>query len=209
MLTPGALLIGFLTVTVVLLILLIARPSMSRAPGGKMIAFLGIFLFPTLAVFAGGLDHMERSKRTSFCLSCHVMERYGKSLHIDDSEYIPAVHFQNNYVPRDEACYTCHTDYVMYGTIRSKLKGMRHVAVQFFGTIPDTIKLYTPYNNRECLHCHAGARKFLKADAHQGEAGFFADVTSGKRSCLELGCHDVAHMVAELEEATFWEEGQP
>jgi cytochrome c-type protein NapC len=209
MLTPTALLIGFLVVTAVLLLLLITRPFVTRAPGGKMIAFLGIFLFPALAVFAGAMDHMERSKRTSFCLSCHVMEDYGKSLHVDDSEFIPAVHYQNNYVPRDEACYTCHTDYVMYGTIRSKLRGMRHLAVQFFGTIPDTIKLYTPYNNRECLHCHAGARKFLKSSAHRGEEGFLADVTSGKRSCLELGCHDVAHNVAELEDAEFWKEDEP
>ena len=152
---------------------------------------------------------MERSKRTTFCLSCHVMEKYGKSLHVDDSEFIPAVHYQNNYVPRDEACYTCHTDYAMYGTIRSKVRGLRHIAVQYFGTIPDTIRLYTPYQNRECLHCHEGARKFLNVDAHRGEPNFFADVKAGRRSCLESGCHDVAHNVHELAKATFWKEGQP
>jgi cytochrome c-type protein NapC len=137
------------------------------------------------------------------------MQQYGKSLHVNDSEFIPAVHYQNNYVPREEACYTCHTDYVLYGTLKSKLRGLRHLAVQYFGSIPDTIKLYKPYQNRECLHCHGGARKFLSAGAHRGEENFFADVTTGKRSCLEAGCHDVAHNVHELTDATFWKEGQP
>jgi cytochrome c-type protein NapC len=182
---------------------------LTRAPGGKVLAFVALFLAPALAVLAGGADHVERSKRTSFCLSCHVMEQYGRSLHVDDAEFIPAVHYQNNYVPRDEACYTCHTDYVIYGTLKSKLRGLRHIAVQYFGTIPDTIKLYKPYQNRECLHCHAGARKFLKSGVHRGEENFFADVASGKRSCLESGCHDVAHNVHEIANATFWKEGQP
>jgi cytochrome c-type protein NapC len=209
MVTPIALLIGLLGITILLLVMLIAKPSLTRAPGGKVLAFVALFLAPALAVLAGGADHVERSKRTSFCLSCHVMEQYGRSLHVDDAEFIPAVHYQNNYVPRDEACYTCHTDYVIYGTLKSKLRGLRHIAVQYFGTIPDTIKLYKPYQNRECLHCHAGARKFLKSGVHRGEENFFADVASGKRSCLESGCHDVAHNVHEIANATFWKEGQP
>jgi nitrate/TMAO reductase-like tetraheme cytochrome c subunit len=203
------LLVGLLAVTVVLLLVLAAKPSITRAPGGKILAFTALFLAPGFALLAGGGEHMERSKQTSFCLSCHVMEQYGTSLHVDDSEFIPAVHYQNNYVPRDKACYTCHTDDVMYGTIKAKLRGLRHVAVQYLGSVPDTIRLYTPYNNRECLHCHEGARKFSGAEAHRGEENFFADVSSGKRSCLELGCHDVAHNVQELTDATLWKEGQP
>lgn len=209
MVPPIALLVGLLGITILLLVLLIAKPSLTREPGGKILAFVAIFLAPALAVSAGGVDHLERSKRTEFCLSCHVMQQYGKSLHVDDSEFIPAVHYQNNYVPREEACYTCHTDYVLYGTLKSKLRGLRHLAVQYFGSIPDTVKLYKPYRNRECLHCHAGARKFLKAGAHRGEENFFPDVATGKRSCLEAGCHDVAHNVHELADVTFWKEGQP
>src|SRR5262245_16861462 len=209
MVPPIALLVGLLGITILLLAMLIAKPSVTRGPGGKILAFVAIFLAPGLAIFAGGVDHMERSKRTEFCLSCHVMEQYGTSLHVDDSEFIPAVHYQNRYVPRDEACYTCHTDYVIYGTLKSKARGLRHLAVQYFGSIPDTIKLYKPYNNRECLHCHAGSRKFLSADPHRGEENFFASVEAGTRSCLESGCHDVAYNVHELKDATFWKEGQP
>jgi len=209
MISPIILLLGWLGIAILLLVMLILRPDWTRAPGGKVFALVAIFVAPALAVFAGGVDHLERSKQTSFCLSCHVMQQYGRSLHVDDSEFIPAVHYQNNYVPREEACYTCHTDYVMYGTLKSKLRGIRHLAVQYLGSVPDTVRLYKPYRNRECLHCHAGARKFLSVGAHRGEEGFFADVASEKRSCLESGCHDVAHNVRELEDVSFWKEGMP
>jgi nitrate/TMAO reductase-like tetraheme cytochrome c subunit len=43
---------------------------------------------------------MERSKTTTFCLSCHTMESFGKSLYVDDPTHIPAAHFQNHRVPR-------------------------------------------------------------------------------------------------------------
>ncbi len=58
------------------------------------------------------------------------------------------------------ACYTCHTDYAMFGTVHAKLEGLHHVYVYWFGTPMKPIRLYQPYNNRECLHCHEGARSF-------------------------------------------------
>src|SRR5262245_17010267 len=153
-------LLGLIAITLFLLIALAIRPEVTRVPGGKVIAFLVVFVAPALALFGGASAHMERSKTTRFCLSCHIMEPYGKSLLVDDAEFVPAQHYQNARIPRDHACYTCHTDYVMFGGVRSKLRGMRHVFVNYLGTPPDTIKLYTPFNNRECLHCHGGARSF-------------------------------------------------
>ena len=88
------------------------------------------------------------------------MEPYGRSLLVDDPAYVPARHFQNNRVPRDDACFTCHTNYTLFGDYKAKLRGLRHVYVNYIGTIPKQIKLYDPYNNRECLHCHGGARTF-------------------------------------------------
>lgn len=64
MVPPIALLAGLLAITVFLLLALVAKPSMTRAPGGKILAFVALFLAPGLAVLAGGADHMERSKRT-------------------------------------------------------------------------------------------------------------------------------------------------
>ena len=86
---------------------------------------------PVLCGVWGLSEHFERSKQTTFCLSCHIMGPYGRSLYVDDMNHIPAAHFQNHRIPADEACYTCHTDYAMYGTIGVKLHGLRHVYVQY------------------------------------------------------------------------------
>src|SRR3984893_8917462 len=144
------------------------RPTITATREGKILAFVALFLFPLLCSAVGFSAHMERSKTTTFCLSCHIMESFGKSLYVDDSHYLAAAHFQNHRVPADEACYTCHTDYVLYGGIRAKFRGMRHVYVQYLGKLsaPADIRLYTPYNNRECLHCHLGARSFEGSATH-------------------------------------------
>lgn len=197
-------LVVWFVLTIASLLYLAMRPGVTSVPAGKAFAFLWIFVAPILGLFGGASAHLERSKSTEFCLSCHAMEPYGKSLLVDDEEYLPAHHFQNNRVPRDHACYTCHTDYVMFGEVRSKLRGLRHVFVNYFGTIPDTIHLYTPFNSRECLRCHRGSRSFEESSGHQGEDASLADIRAGRVSCLEAGCHDVAHNVHDLDGVTYW-----
>jgi cytochrome c-type protein NapC len=197
-------LLGLVGLTVVALLFLAIRPEVTRGRGGKAFAFLLIFLAPALGLLGGATAHLERSKTTRFCLSCHVMEPYGKSLLVDDPESIPAQHYQNNRIPRDHACYTCHTDYTMFGGVRSKLRGLRHVFVNYLGTVPDTIRLYTPFQNRECLHCHAGARSFEESDGHATEEAPLAAIKAGKVSCLESGCHDVMHDVHAVAGAKLW-----
>src|SRR5579872_5976853 len=170
MISPFALGILFtLIATLVVLSVLIFRTDLAKTRGGRVLIFLALLVFPLIASWGGASEHLERSKRTSFCLSCHVMSDFGKSLHVDDPSYVPAAHFQNHRIPTYEACYTCHTDYAMYGTLRTKLRGMRHVYVQYLGTVPQPkeIKLYEPYNNRECLHCHLGARSFEEHEKHK------------------------------------------
>lgn len=198
------LVIGLIALTIVPLLVLAMRPEMTRAPGGKILAFVLVFLAPALALSGGVTAHVERSKTTAFCLSCHAMDPFGKSLAVDDNEVLAAQHFQNGRVPRDEACYTCHTDYALFGGVRAKMRGMRHLLANYFGTIPKTFKLYRPYNNRECLHCHLGSRSFESNEAHHDEAAPMAAIVAGKISCLESGCHDVAHGVSELAEASFY-----
>jgi nitrate/TMAO reductase-like tetraheme cytochrome c subunit len=191
-------------VTTVLGIVLVARPDLTRQRAGKILAFVALIILPALTASMGFAEHWERSKTKQFCLSCHVMEPYGKSLYINDSEYIPAVHYQNNFVPADHACYTCHTTYALYGSIRAKMNGMRHLWVYYTHSAPDTIKLYHPYNNRECLHCHGGSRKFEAVDAHKDTDTTLAALVHGQVSCLTSGCHDVAHEVHSLADAEFW-----
>jgi cytochrome c-type protein NapC len=191
-------------VAVALIALVALRPSLTAARGGRILAFLAFLVLPLLATAMGLSTHMEQSKTTEFCLSCHVMEPYGRSLRVDDETWLPAQHYQNNRVPRDKACFTCHTDYTMFGDAKAKLRGLRHVYVNYLGEIPEKIELYEKYNNRECLHCHAGARSFEESDLHKEMR---ADLGSNATSCLE--CHDTAHNVHELEGKPLWKEVKP
>jgi nitrate/TMAO reductase-like tetraheme cytochrome c subunit len=199
---PNAAVWVVLAVTLVIASLVVTRPSITAGRGGKILAFLGFFIFPAFAGLLGLDYHIERSKQTTFCLSCHVMEPYGRSLHIDDKSYIPAAHYQNNRVPREEACYTCHTDYTLYtGGIKAKIRGLHHVYVQYLGKPGQPIHLYQPYNNRECLHCHLGARSFEEGATH---SAVMDDIKNNQLSCVSSGCHDMVHNVAGQEHLKYW-----
>ena len=132
------------------------------------------------------------------------MEQYGKSLYVDDKEFIPAVHYQNHRIPHDMACFTCHTEYTMYGDYAAKLRGLRHIYYQYIGGIPDTIKLASKFNNRECLHCHEGARSFEEQPMHISTPTFMDSIKRNEISCTSSGCHDVIHNVKEINKQTFW-----
>jgi cytochrome c-type protein NapC len=199
-------LIAVILFSIVLIALLVLRPSITATRAGKILAFVALLVFPVLAGGMGVNQHMERSKSTNFCLSCHVMEDYGKSLHVDDRSFIPATHFQYNLVPRDKACYTCHTDYTMYGDINSKLRGLKHVYAYYIGKPSQPIKLYQPYNNRECLHCHLGARSFEESEAHTKEPQRLSQIKANQMSCSTSECHNIIHNVNQLKDATFWKE---
>jgi cytochrome c-type protein NapC len=205
MISPTALTALAFVLSLALVLLLLVRPSLTARREGKVLAFIGLFCLPLLCSAVGFSAHMERAKETTFCLSCHIMQPYGQSLYVDDVHYIPAAHFQNHRVPADEACYTCHTDYVLYGGIRAKLRGLRHVYVQYIGKppAPADIHLYNPYNNRECLHCHSGARSFEESLTH---TALRDQIVSNQISCLTGGCHDTVHNIASLANAKFWKE---
>ena len=113
MVTPEVLLVALLGLTIALAALIAVRPNLTTTHGGKILAFVALVVLPVLSTVMAASNHLEHSKQTQFCLSCHIMEPYGRSLYADDPAYVPAAHFQNARIPRDEACYTCHTNYVM------------------------------------------------------------------------------------------------
>jgi cytochrome c-type protein NapC len=201
---PVGFVYAVLFITVVVIGVVAIAPTITAGRGGKILAFLALFILPVLSAGLGYERQMDRSKQTSFCLSCHVMESYGRSLNVDDKTWLPAAHYQNNRVPRDEACYTCHSDYVMYGTIKAKWRGLHHVYVQYFGNPKPPLHLYHPYNNRECLHCHLGSRSFEEGTTHTADPEIMAEIKSNKISCLTSGCHDQIHNVAKLHEVKYW-----
>jgi cytochrome c-type protein NapC len=186
------------------------RVELTRSREGKILAFVALFALPVMAAWTGFSEHMDLAQSTQFCLSCHVMGDYGRSLYIDDPSYVPARHFQNNRIPRDRACYTCHTEYSMFGGVKAKARGMRHLWVQYVrgAPKPEAIKLYDPFPNSECLHCHLGARRFEEGSAHNKIPGLLSQVKSNQRSCVSSGCHEFVHDVASLKDATFWKEKQ-
>lgn len=193
-------------VTILLVLLITVRVDLTSAPGGKILAFIALFILPSLTIWAGFSYQMEQATSTKFCMSCHVMEDYGKTLYIDDKSFIPAAHFQNNRIPRDHACYTCHTSYTMFGGVAAKWRGMQHVYVQYLGKIPkpENVKLYDPFNNRECLHCHEGGRSFEEASAHHKTADLLNQIHTNEVSCTSSNCHEFIHDVADLKDNKFW-----
>lgn len=205
---PGSVVVQYVLIGItILLVLLVAlRTELTRAVRGKVLAFAALFLLPALAVSQGFSTHMETAKTTEFCLSCHIMEPYGRSLTIDDPSYVPAVHYQNHLVPTEQACFTCHTTYTLFGDYQAKVRGLRHLYVHYLGSEPkpEDIKLYTPYSNRECLHCHLGMRKFEEAEAHKRAPTMLADMKANRLSCTASDCHEFIHDVGNLGDNTFW-----
>jgi cytochrome c-type protein NapC len=208
---PTSAIIALILFSALLAAVVVLRPAITAHPGGKILAFGVLFFLPLFCLTAGMNNEMDRSKRTSFCLSCHIMEPYGKSLRVDDPSYLAAAHFQNHRVPADEACYTCHTNYAMFGTFKAKIGGLRHLYVHYLKTEPrpQDIHLHEPYNNRECLHCHLGARSFEQGAVHNADPDTLPAVKANKLSCISSGCHDVVHSVGTLDKVKLWTEGKP
>jgi len=173
------------------LVLLLLRPAPLLVPGGLALGGLLLLVLPGSAFVLGAAHHLERSQSTEFCLSCHVMEAYGQSL-VSGENLLAASHFQQRTIPRDQACFACHTRYTMYGDVYAKALGVRHLYVNYLGTIPDTLRLYEPYQNRECLYCHTGARSYEEVGVHQRMA---TAIEADERSCLS--CHVPAHGFAD------------
>jgi cytochrome c-type protein NapC len=86
----------------------------------------------------------------------------------------------------------------MYGTLLTKLGGMRHVWLYYteFRTMPldearQKIHLVKPYPNDNCMQCHSTALQgWAKTPDHRSS---LEDVRTGRVSCASAGCHGYAH----------------
>jgi mono/diheme cytochrome c family protein len=179
-------------------------PSVTVGASGKVLAFIALCILPVLCIGTGTSVQNERSKQTSYCVSCHTMVTHGRSLHLLDRHYIPAQHFQNHLVPSDKACYTCHTNYTMYGPLKDKLRGLTYLYVEYLSTPPKPIHLFGTYPNSECLHCHLGTRDF---EDNLGYMPSLAVLKSDKVSCISSGCHDMIHDVSKTDHMKLWTGG--
>jgi mono/diheme cytochrome c family protein len=193
-----------IVLTIVLAGVFLVRPSITVGATGKVLAFVGLCVLPALCIGTGMSFHMRRSQQTAYCISCHSMESHGESLHLEDPKYIPAQHFQNHLLPPDAACYTCHTDYTMYGPLKDKLKGLRYLYKEYVSTPPKTIHIDGKYSNLQCMHCHAGTRDF---EEHLSQMPPIGELTTNRISCLSSGCHDMIHNASEVGHLKMWNAG--
>jgi cytochrome c-type protein NapC len=167
---------------------------------GRLVLLGGLAILPLSVTGAGVAVGVRQSSQTQFCMGCHEMEPYGQSLFVDNTQALAAVHYQKRLISRDSTCYSCHTDYALFGDAKAKLNGLRHVWVHYFGTIPERPKLYQPYPNYNCLHCHDDARSYLEAEPHRQHR---AELKGGIRSCLS--CHEIAHDLEGVKAQNFWQ----
>lgn len=166
---------------------------------GRVTLLVAAAVLPVSVSVANLSTGVAESSRTRFCLQCHEMGDHGRSLFVDERRSLAAVHYQNRFIDRDTACYSCHTDYALFGTVKAKLGGLRHVAVHYFGKVPQRFELYQPYSNNNCLHCHEDARRFIEKVPHQA---VMTKLQSGETSCLS--CHNVAHDLKKAEGGVLW-----
>ncbi len=196
------LLLGLVALTILLILIVAGRTGLPWRPGGRAVSIVALLVLPAVVTWGGLSHHLDEARSTEFCLSCHEMEPYGRSLRVAEPTRLAAAHYQNRRISRDEACYTCHTSYTLFGDFQAKISGVKHVLVHFAnsGEPAGPLQLYEPYENRDCLRCHDGARSYLESAGHQGN---LHELVSGAVSCL--ACHGPAHGTADLATGEVWE----
>lgn len=174
---------------------IVRRPPLTAAT--KLWLFLGLAVFPIAAAAAGNVEGYERTKARTFCGSCHVMTPYTSDSSDMTSHSLASRHGRNNLFGA-ENCYVCHADYGMYGTVVTKLGGMRHVYEYYtdyrtasLEEARERIHLYKPYPNSNCMQCHSTTLDvWSRVPDHKAS---LEDVRSGRISCASGGCHGYAH----------------
>jgi nitrate/TMAO reductase-like tetraheme cytochrome c subunit len=189
---------------------LVARPPLDLA--AKIVLLFGIALFPIGTAFTGNIAGYEASKERSFCAGCHVMEPYLEGALDAEVRSLVAVHSQNEWFG-EKSCYTCHADYQMFGTITTKLAGLKHLYEYYahYRGMPmqaalDRIELYHPFTNDACVRCHSTLLPEWRAV--RDHEGLGRELTEGGVSCVSQGCHGPAHAL-EREDAERRAEGTP
>ena len=88
---------------------------------------LGLCILPVFLMLFGSFATFEGSKRVEFCASCHsAMSMYVDDLKDSNSKTLASVHYKNRYI-QEAHCYNCHVNYSVFGTIRGKLVGLKHL----------------------------------------------------------------------------------
>jgi nitrate/TMAO reductase-like tetraheme cytochrome c subunit len=184
-LAPNALAFAAGMVALVFLIGAVFLWDVPESPRRHWLLLFAVALVPGLALVLGLGATLEDMKQPAFCGSCHVMHPFIADLTNPDSSTLAAVHYQNRYI-REHQCYTCHTDYGIFGPVRAKLAGVRHLVNYETGNYVEPITIREPYRDANCLHCHGESKVFRTA-----HADLLPALEAGDTSCLD--CHRPAH----------------
>jgi cytochrome c-type protein NapC len=192
-----AALVAALLAAVCLVYYLVRRPRLNGAVRLLLLAGLGVF--PLITAGTGNLAGFDATTTRQFCGGCHVMEPWVADAADPASVSLAARHSRNQLFGQ-KSCYTCHADYGMYGTVVTKLNGLHHVVAYLrrYRDVPiahalGEIRMYRPYPNQSCTHCHSTALPGFAAVADHrilGEPG------RAEVSCASEGCHGPAHPFA-------------
>jgi hypothetical protein len=179
----------------ILLWYLVRRPPLG--PTTKVALLFGFGVLPLGAALSGNLVGFEETTTRAFCGSCHTMEPYTDDAADPASVTLAAMHSRNEHFgPR--SCYTCHSDYGMFGTVATKINGLRHVWMYYteYRSIPieeslPRIEIYAPIPNYTCTRCHSTTLPgWSEVPDHVALSGELRD---GRVSCTSDGCHGPAH----------------
>ena len=152
-------------------------------------------LLPIGAYGLASLHLLEGSKEVSFCGSCHVMTPIMKSLQSNDGS-LASTHYTRGLVPHDQACFTCHSGYGIWGGVDAKMAGIMHMVRTATGWYSLPLTLNGPFDIDSCLGCHAFAPSFRAVEAHQ-DPDLQKQLLARELSCTGI-CHPGAHPDAAL-----------
>jgi nitrate/TMAO reductase-like tetraheme cytochrome c subunit len=131
----------------------------------KWVAFGGLFAAPAVTIAMANYHLFEGTKDVESCARCHVMEPKVRDMADPHSLSLAARHYRNGWIAKQQ-CFTCHTDYGLYGTVKAKMDGFRHLVKYVTGTYEEPIRYPYRYNNQNCLACHKGTPLFERVQSH-------------------------------------------
>ncbi len=175
---------------------LVRRPPLGRFT--KVMLLFGLGVMPLGVALTGNIAGFEYTLNRKFCASCHVMLPYTEDAADPKSTSLAAIHSRNSAFG-EESCYTCHADYKIFGTITTKLNGLKHLyyyVTEYANTGPygeggKPIHMYKPFQNGMCTRCHSTeAPRWTQVEDH---AGMIDDIRSGSTKCIDCHSGDKIH----------------
>lgn len=180
---------------IILVWFLVRRPPLDRTT--KIALLLGLGVFPIGAAGTANVEGYQATQKRQFCGSCHVMGPHARDSEDAASVGLASRHARNPYFG-EMNCYVCHADYGMFGTVLTKMGGMRHVWLYYteFRGMPleearTKVKLVKPYPNTNCMQCHSTNLQGWRGEAEHRSS--LEDAKAGRVSCASAGCHGYAH----------------